>query len=70
MVPKALRDAMRLQPGQKVNIVFADGRLEIVVPVTPARLVRSRRGSRAQTDEVMPTLRAEVVRDVLEEVRR
>ncbi len=34
VVPKALRDAMGLVPGQEIDVVFSDGRLEIeVAPV-------------------------------------
>jgi AbrB family looped-hinge helix DNA binding protein len=71
VVPKSLREAMRLRPGQTVDIVLADGRLEIAIPVTPVTMVEAGDGHLiAVTDALMPTLPADVVRDVLEQIRR
>lgn len=71
VVPKALRDALRLDGGTEVEITLANGRLEIEIPPTPMRLNRNARGRLvATTDEPMPVLSAGEVRDVLEQVRR
>jgi bifunctional DNA-binding transcriptional regulator/antitoxin component of YhaV-PrlF toxin-antitoxin module len=70
VVPKALRDAMHLRPGQQIDIVFTDGRLEIEVAPTSAHL-REEAGLPVLVPEGdLPELTDEVVRDVLEETRR
>ncbi len=70
VVPKRLREELGFEPGQQLELSAVDGRLEIEHPVTPMRL--ERRGARlvAVTDREMPTLTAEMVREVLEQVRR
>ena len=70
IVPKAVRDALRLTAGQQLDIVVADGAMEIHIPVTPMTLVETASGPVAQADVPLPVLTAEVVRDVLESVRR
>ena len=39
VVPKSLRDALRLTAGQELEIRLADGRITIEVPVTERSLV-------------------------------
>ncbi len=70
VVPKALRDALGLGPGTELEIVAADGALELSPLPTPMHL--EGRGARtvAVADEAMPALTAELVRDTLEGVRR
>lgn len=70
VVPKALREAMRLTAGQTIEIGYVDGRLEITVPPTPVHLVDSGSGMHALADRPMPTLSTEMVREVLEQTRR
>ncbi|MDN5716561.1 MAG: AbrB/MazE/SpoVT family DNA-binding domain-containing protein [Janibacter sp.] len=70
VVPKALRDAMRVQAGQQVDIVFTDGRLEIEVAPTEARVVSDDEGVRIVPEEPLPPLTDEVVRAALEHTRR
>jgi AbrB family looped-hinge helix DNA binding protein len=55
VVPKALREALDLKPGQPLEILARDGRLEIEVAPTPIKL---------------PTLTADEVRATLERLRR
>lgn len=55
VVPKALREALDIKPGQLLEIRARDGRLEIEVAPTPLKL---------------PTLTADEVRATLERVRR
>lgn len=71
VVPKALRDELCLQPGQELEISAVDGRLEIETPPTRMWLEREEDGFLvARTDREMPTLTAEMVREVLEQIRR
>jgi AbrB family looped-hinge helix DNA binding protein len=55
VVPRALREALDLKPGQPLEIHARDGRLEIEVAPTPLKL---------------PTLTADDVRATLERLRR
>jgi AbrB family looped-hinge helix DNA binding protein len=55
VVPKALREALDLRPGQLLEIRARDGRLEIEVAPMPLKL---------------PTLTADEVRATLERLRR
>lgn len=72
VVPKSLRDAMGLVPGRRVDIVFTDGRLEIELAPTEVRVENVKRGRlpRIVTDEQLPELTSEAVRDTLESTRR
>jgi AbrB family looped-hinge helix DNA binding protein len=70
VIPKALRDALGLTPGQPLDIVARDGRLEIVPAPTPMRLVDEGEGVVVVADVEMPPLTVEMVRDTLEQVRR
>lgn len=40
VIPKAVREALRLEPGQKLQVMVHEGRIELV----PLRTVRSMRG--------------------------
>ena len=70
IVPKAVRGALRLTAGQQLDIVVADGAMEIHIPVTRMTLVETPSGPVAEVDVPLPVLTTEVVRDVLESVRR
>jgi AbrB family looped-hinge helix DNA binding protein len=70
VVPKALRQALGLKPGQLLEIRAGDGRLEIEIASTPMRLQKRGKGIVAVPDTELPTLTAENVRDTLERVRR
>ncbi len=60
---------MRLVPGQAIDIVFTDGRLEIEVPATPVDLTDDGLPSAVPTAS-LPQLTADTVREVLEATRR
>lgn len=70
MVPKPLRHALGLKPGQALEIRAGDGRLEIEIAPTPMRLRKRGKGLVAVPDAELPPLTAEQVRDTLERVRR
>jgi AbrB family looped-hinge helix DNA binding protein len=52
VIPKSIREGLNLRPGQKIQAILYDGRIELV-PVVPARQMR---GS-------MPGIDTEVPRD-------
>lgn len=70
VVPKALRQALGLQPGQALEIRAGDGRLEIEIAPTPMRLKKRGKGVVAVPESELPELTSEQVRDTLERVRR
>jgi AbrB family looped-hinge helix DNA binding protein len=70
VVPKALREALGLRPGQSLEIRPSDGGLEIEIAVTPMQLKKRGKGVVAVPAAVLPKLTAEEVRQTLERVRR
>ena len=70
VVPKPLRQALGLKPGQLLEIRAGDGRLEIEIASTPMRLEKRGKGLVAVPEAQLPPLTAEQVRDTLERVRR
>jgi AbrB family looped-hinge helix DNA binding protein len=70
VVPKTLRQALGLKPGQPLEIRAGDGRLEIEIAATPMRLQKRGKGIVAVPDTEIAPLTAEQVRDTLERVRR
>lgn len=70
VVPKALREALQLKPGQALELRAGDGRLEIEVAATPMKLVKRGKGVVAVPEQPVPRLTAEQVREALDRVRR
>lgn len=70
VVPKALRDAMRLQAGQPIDIVFVDGHLEIEVSPASVHIDDAEGFPIAVPDNDLPSLTVEAVRETLDETRR
>jgi AbrB family looped-hinge helix DNA binding protein len=70
VVPKPLRQALGLKPGQLLEMRAGDGRLEIEIVPTPVTLKKRGKGVVGVPDTELPPLTAEQVRDTLERVRR
>jgi len=70
VVPKPLRQALGLKPGQPLEIRAGDGHLQIETAPTPMRLKKRGKGMVAVPDAELPTLTADQVRETLERVRR
>ncbi len=70
VVPKPVRDAMGLEPGRRIDIVFTDGRIEI--EIAPAEVVVDLVDGAplARPVEDMPVLTDAQVRDAIEATRR
>jgi AbrB family looped-hinge helix DNA binding protein len=70
VVPKALRDALGVIPGQALDLEVQDGRLVIEIPPTPMRLEHREGGVVAVPLRPLPPLTADQVRQTLEQIRR
>jgi AbrB family looped-hinge helix DNA binding protein len=70
VVPKALRDALKLEGGTTLEIRVREGRIELEPVATPMRLVRRGKGLVATTDDPLPGIDAEAVRAATESQRR
>jgi AbrB family looped-hinge helix DNA binding protein len=70
VVPKSLRQALGLKPGQVLENRAGDGRLEIDIALTPMTLKKRGKGMVAVPDTELPALTAEQVRETLERIRR
>jgi bifunctional DNA-binding transcriptional regulator/antitoxin component of YhaV-PrlF toxin-antitoxin module len=69
-VPKALRDALGVLPGQELEVELRDGRLEIEVPATRMRLKLEGKSRVAVPAAKLPPLTTDLVRETLERIRR
>jgi len=70
VVPKPLRQALDLKPGQALEIRAGDGRLEIEIAATAMALRKRGKSVVAVPETDLPTLTAAEVRDTLERIRR
>jgi AbrB family looped-hinge helix DNA binding protein len=70
VVPKRLREELRFEAGQALELSAVDGRLEVEHPTTPMRLERRKGRLVAVADRPMPELTPELVRETLEQIRR
>ena len=70
VVPKVLRQALGVAPGQLLDIRAGDGRLEIEIAATSMKLEKKGKGVVAVPDTDLPALTAGLVRETLERVRR
>ncbi len=73
VIPKQLRQAAALEPGQELEIIERDGRIEIEAVSAPMRLVERDGFLAAEVDpagDTGATLTTDDVRDILERTRR
>jgi AbrB family looped-hinge helix DNA binding protein len=70
VVPKSLRQALNIKPGQTLDIRAGDGRLEIEITATPMTLKKRGKDVVAVPEVGLPTLTADAVRETLEHIRR
>ena len=70
VVPKAIRDRLGLRPGSEVEVTERDGAVEITPAPTHMWLAGEGEDVVAVTDREMPALTTEMVREVMEQLRR
>ena len=70
VVPKALREALGLKPGQPLEIRTSNGGLQIEIAPTSMQLEKRGKGVVAVPAETLPVLTADEVRETLDRVRR
>ena len=70
VIPKPLRLALGLRPGQILDARATDGRLELEIAPTPMKLKKRGASVVAVPDSKLPALTASQVRETMERVRR
>ena len=70
MIPKDLRARFGWRPGQEFEITVVDGQVVLEPPVVPMRAEMRGNTLVATTNEPMPVLTSDMVRDVLDQTRR
>lgn len=70
VVPKPIRDRLRLQGGETLDVEERDGVIELRPAPTAVQVVDTPQGPVAEPLEELPALTDELVRDTLEQVRR
>lgn len=69
VIPKPVRDRLGLHPGAEVEVVEADGKVEISPAVAPIEVVEVA-GRLVARGEGLPPLTDETVRETIERTRR
>jgi AbrB family looped-hinge helix DNA binding protein len=70
VVPKPVREKLRLRGGELLEVEERDGVIELRPAATDVRLVETPQGPVADPVEEVAPLTDELVRDVLEQARR
>jgi AbrB family looped-hinge helix DNA binding protein len=70
VIPKAMRDALGVSPGGRVDIVFFDGRIEIEPACADVEVDLSGDFPAIRATGPMPPLTEDVVREAIEATRR
>jgi AbrB family looped-hinge helix DNA binding protein len=70
VIPKAMREELGIDGPSELEITAADGRLELTVPYIKAHLEVRDGLSVIVPDEPVPPVTTEMIRDVLERVRK
>lgn len=69
VIPKPIREAAGLRPGESLEVAYRDGRIEIEPPAAEVKLVRKGKLVVAHSPGAAP-LKHEEVNRVLQEIRR
>jgi AbrB family looped-hinge helix DNA binding protein len=69
VIPKPIREAAGLRPGQPLEVAYRDGRIEIEPPATEVRLIRKGKLLVAHATGAPPLKHSEV-NQLLQQVRR
>jgi AbrB family looped-hinge helix DNA binding protein len=69
VIPKSLRDELKLEPGTTLEIRAHEGKLELEPAPARMRLVHRGKGLVATTDQPLPTIDVDDVRAVTESLR-
>jgi AbrB family looped-hinge helix DNA binding protein len=70
VVPKSIRQKLRLQGGEVLEVEERDGLIELRPATTAVTIVETPEGPVAQPVGDVPAMTDELVREVLEQVRR
>jgi AbrB family looped-hinge helix DNA binding protein len=70
VVPKPIRERLRLSGGELLEVEERDGVIELRPAATEVRVIETPQGPVAEPYEEVAPLTDELVRDVLEQVRR
>jgi AbrB family looped-hinge helix DNA binding protein len=70
VIPKPLRERLKLSAGTRVDIIEVDGAIEIRPAPHPVTLDRSRGKPRLHASGHVPPLTGDEVRDLIDETRR
>ena len=70
VVPKSIRQKLRLQGGEVLEVEERDGLIELRPAVTAVTIVETPEGPVAQPTDDLAAMTDELVREVLEQVRR
>jgi AbrB family looped-hinge helix DNA binding protein len=69
VIPKSVRERLGLMPGAEVEVVEADGRVEIAPALAPIDVVEVE-GRLVAQGEGLPALTDDIVRETIERTRR
>jgi AbrB family looped-hinge helix DNA binding protein len=70
VIPKSLREAIGLGDGGEIEIQLIDGALVVAPPSVPKRIVDRNGRATIVAEEDLPPLSDQVVRDVMDALRR
>ena len=69
VIPKAIRDALYLQPGTPLDVCLRDGAVVMEAADVPKRMVWENGHLVAEPEEPIPPMTDELVRRTLEDIR-
>jgi AbrB family looped-hinge helix DNA binding protein len=69
VIPKAIRDALKLRPGTPLQVTVRDGAVLVEPTAVPMRLMTEHGHIVVEPETALPPLTDDVVRDTLESIR-